>query len=110
MSRASTRRRDPASIFAALGDVTRLELVARLGDGKHRSITELTEGLDISRQAVAKHLEVLRGVGVVDRQRVGRESRFYMTSGPIAEARDFLARVSDQWDQAIARLREEVES
>lgn len=64
----------------------------------------------MSRQAVAKHLQVLRNVGVVDRQRIGRESRFAMTCRPIAEARDFLARVSHQWDQAIARLREEVES
>lgn len=97
-------------MFAALGDVTRLELVNRLSDGKQHSITELTEGLDMSRQAVAKHLQVLREVGVVESQRIGRESRFEMTCEPLDDARAFLARVSNQWDQAIARLRKEVES
>ena len=109
MSRVRPSRRDPAPVFAALGDGTRLELVARLSDGRPHSITELTEGLDITRQAVTKHLQVLRDAGVVDRRRVGRESRFTMTSGPLLDAQEYLARVSDQWDDAIARLRGQVE-
>ena len=63
----------------------------------------------MSRQAVTKHLKVLGDVGVVECERIGRESRFAMASAPIAEARDYLTRVSDQWDQAIDRLRAHVE-
>jgi len=98
-----------APVFAALGDVTRLELVSRLSDGQQHSIAELTEGLDLTRQAVTKHLHVLQRVGVVTSKRVGRESRFSIRPDPIAKARDQLARISAQWDEAIARLKESVE-
>lgn len=96
-------------MFAALGCDTRLELLSRLGDGREYSITELTDGLDLTRQAVTKHLNVLQLAGVVDSRRVGRESRFVIRSAPITQAADYLARVSDQWDRAIERLRKTVE-
>ena len=96
-------------MFAALGCVTRLELLSRLSDGRDYSITELTDGLDLTRQAVTKHLQVLQHVGVVNSRRVGRESRFTIRPGPIKQASDYLTRVSDQWDRSIARLRAAVE-
>lgn len=104
MSRAS-----PAPVFAALGDVTRLALVSRLGDGKARSIVELSEGLGLTRQGVTKHLHVLQRAGVVSRKRVGRESRFTIRRDRVARARDYLVRASAQWDEAIGRLRKRVE-
>ena len=96
-------------MFAALGDATRLELVSRLEDGERRSITELSAGLALTRQAVTKHLHVLRDAGLVDLKRTGRESRFAIRPEAIAEARDYLARISAQWDEAITRLRAVVE-
>lgn len=98
-----------ARVFAALGDVTRLELVSRLGDGKQHSIVQLADGLNLTRQGVTKHLQVLKQAGVVSCKRIGRESRFTITPDPIAEARDYLARASAQWDDAIERLRAAVE-
>jgi DNA-binding transcriptional ArsR family regulator len=98
-----------ALVFAALGDVTRLELVSRLSDGKRHSIAQLTEGLDLTRQGVTKHLQVLQSAGVVSYQRVGREARFTIRPDAIAKARDYLARASTQWDEAIERLRTSVE-
>ena len=98
-----------ATVFAALGCATRLELLSRLGDGRDYSISELTNGLDMTRQAITKHLRVLQHAGMVSRRRVGRESRFTIQPGPIAEAKDYLTRVSDQWDKSIARLRARVE-
>lgn len=109
MSQLETRGEAPAPVFAALGCVTRLELVSRLVDGEEHSITSLTEGLDLTRQAVTKHLQVLQHAGLVDSRRVGRESRFTIQPGPITQARDYLTRVSDQWDEAIGRLRAAVE-
>lgn len=109
MSRTSARRTSPAPVFAALGDVTRLELVLRLSDGERRSITELTDGLALTRQAVTKHLQVLRKAGLVSLKRTGRESRFAIQPTAITGARDYLTRVSAQWDEAIARLRAVVE-
>lgn len=101
--------RGPAPVFAALGDATRLELIARLGDGGQHSIAQLTDGLDLSRQGVTKHLQVLKQAGVVVSRRVGRENRFKLRTGPIDRARDYLSRASAQWDQAIARLKTAVE-
>lgn len=98
-----------ASVFAALGDITRLELVSRLCDGKQHSIAQLAEGLDLTRQGVTKHLHVLQRAGVVSCERVGRESRFTIRPDPIANARDYLARASKQWDEALERLRASVE-
>ncbi len=96
-------------MFSALGCVTRLELLSRLNDGREYSITELTGGLHLSRQAITKHLLVLQQAGIVDSRRVGRESRFTIQPGPIAQATDYLTRVSDQWDKSIARFRATVE-
>lgn len=99
----------PAHVFAALGDPTRLELVSRLSDGKQHSIVQLADGLDLTRQGVTKHLHVLENAGLVSCKRVGRESRFTMKPDPLTKARDYLARASAQWDEAIDRLRATVE-
>ena len=98
-----------APVFAALGDTTRLELLSRLSDGKQHSIVQLVEGLHLTRQGVTKHLQVLKQAGVVSCKRIGRESRFSISPGPIAKARDYLTRASAQWDDAIERLKAVVE-
>lgn len=100
----------PARLFAALGDATRLGMIGRLSDGAERSIAQLGEGLPISRQAVAKHLDVLLGAGLVRRTRSGREVLFTLDPGAIAEARDWLAQVSSQWVETLDRLKTLVES
>ena len=109
MSQSSTTREAAVPVFAALGSVTRLELLSRLGDGSELSITALTDDLDLTRQAITKHLQVLQDAGIVAKRRVGRESRFAIRPQSIAQAKDYLARVSNQWDEAIERLRKQVE-
>jgi DNA-binding transcriptional ArsR family regulator len=106
---ASRASRAQAAIFAALGDETRLSVLATLANGQPRSITRLTEGTKLTRQAMTKHLHVLEGAGVVRSLRVGRESRFVLEPKPISEARNYLDRVSQQWDGALARLKSFVE-
>ena len=96
-------------MFAALSDATRLSLVATLAGGRTRSITELTTGTRLTRQAVTKHLRVLEGVGLVRSNRSGRESLFELDPAPLAELRAYLEHVSEQWDQALARLKAFVE-
>ena len=96
-------------MFAALGDETRLALVARLNDGRSHSIAQLTAGTRLTRQAVTKHLRVLQNAGVVRCARSGRESRFELDLQPIMELREYLDRVSQQWDVALSRLKAFVE-
>jgi DNA-binding transcriptional ArsR family regulator len=98
-----------ATVFAALGDATRLSVLARLSNGRRESISRLTAGTRMSRQAVTKHLRVLAAAGVVRSVRVGREALFELEPRPIAEVRDYLDEVSRQWDDALARLKAHVE-
>lgn len=102
-------RRRQAAIFAALGDPTRLSLIAKLCGGPPRSISQLTEGSRLTRQAITKHLRVLESAGVVHGVRTGRESLFEFDPAPIAEAGKYVAFVSRQWDQALSRLKAFVE-
>ena len=108
--RALARRRQQAALFAALGDATRLALIGQLAAGEARSITELTGGSNLSRQAITKHLRVLEQAGMVHGVRSGRESRFALDPLPLNESREYLARVSEQWDRVLARLKSFVES
>jgi DNA-binding transcriptional ArsR family regulator len=96
-------------VFAALGDETRLSIVARLCAGEPRSISQLTEGQGVTRQAVTKHLHVLEGAGLVRRVRHGREVLYELEPARLDEARRYLERISAEWDEALSRLRTLVE-
>jgi DNA-binding transcriptional ArsR family regulator len=102
--------RAKAAVFAALGDETRLSLLARLCDGQRYSIAELTEGTKLTRQAVTKHLRVLERVRIVHGTREGRESLFQFDPQPVIEMKEYLEQVSKQWDSALGRLKSFVET
>jgi DNA-binding transcriptional ArsR family regulator len=110
-TRSSTpvRRQPQASVFAALGDETRLRLVAKLCSGQPRSISQLTEGSKLTRQAITKHLRVLERARIVHSVRRGRESLFEFDPQPIDDIKQYLDLVSEQWDQALSRLKSFVE-
>jgi DNA-binding transcriptional ArsR family regulator len=108
----SARLRNPgriAPLFAALGDETRLALVARLSAGEDLSVTGLTAGSGITRQAVSKHLRVLAGAGLVRSSRRGREQRWRLEPSRLHDARRSLEHISRQWDESLGRLRAMVE-
>ena len=109
LGRTSLRRRY-APVFAALGDETRLTLLTRICERAPCSIADLTEGSPITRQAVTRHLRVLESAGLVRAEAIGRACVFELAPEPLEEARDFLARVSRQWDGALERLKSFVES
>ena len=101
--------RASALAFAALGDQTRLSLVARLADGQPHSISQLTVRSKLTRQAITKHLRVLEDVGMVHCRRRGRESLFELDPRPMESMREYLDFVSAQWDEALAQLKSFVE-
>jgi DNA-binding transcriptional ArsR family regulator len=98
-----------APVFAALGDETRLALVAQLSASGPLSIARLTSGSEITRQAVTKHLHVLAAAGLVRDMRRGRERIWEIEPDQIDEARYYLDRISERWDEALDRLRQLVE-
>ena len=91
-------------MFAALGDSTRLELVMRLAADGSQSITRLTHGLSLSRQAVTKHLRVLAHVGLTRSAACGRESRWSVDAARFEVARRYLDLVSATWDDRLKAL------
>lgn len=98
-----------APVFAALGDPTRLRLLAALCAGGALSIAQLTAGTAITRQAVTKHLQVLADAGLVRNDWQGRERLWELEPSRLAEARRALDAIATQWDQALARLKRLVE-
>ena len=84
-------------------------LVVKLSGGQPRSISQLTSGTRLTRQAITKHLRVLHNAGLVHSIRAGRENLFEFNPRPIDNAKEYLEVVSAQWDQALARLKAFVE-
>ena len=111
MPRAATLARfdEAAPVFTALGDATRLGIVRRLAREGPLSITRLTDGTQLSRQAVSKHLRVLSDAGLARGRRSGREQIWQIEAGRLCDARRYLDEISAQWDEAIVRLRKLVE-
>jgi DNA-binding transcriptional ArsR family regulator len=96
-------------VFAAMGDETRLRLIARLARGEPESIARLTRGSRVTRQAITKHLRVLEHAGLVRSVRCGRESRYALDPRPLKNMEEYLRVVSREWDNALERLRAFVE-
>jgi DNA-binding transcriptional ArsR family regulator len=102
------RKHSAAPLFAALGDATRLRLLGRLAGGP-LSITRLSEGTGVTRQAITRHLHALGAVGLVRHARRGRERLWDLDPRRLDKAKRYLDQISAQWDDAAERLRAFVE-
>jgi DNA-binding transcriptional ArsR family regulator len=100
---------DAAPVFAALGEATRLALVAKLCHEGPLSIARLSEGTGVTRQAITKHLQTLASAGLVRDTWSGRERIWELETKRLEKARRCLDEISQQWDAALGRLREFVE-
>ena len=100
----------PAAIFAALGDSTRLALIARLSGDGPQSIASLAADFDISRQAISKHLRVMSDAGLARCGRKGREAVWQLEQGGLADAERYLHAIAKDWDDRLRRLKVMVES
>ena len=91
-------------MFEALADPTRRAVLRDVADAGPRTATELAAELPISRQAVAKHLAVLREAGLVAHERAGRESSVHRHAGPARRGRELARPAGTAWDDRLARL------
>ena len=103
---AALKISEAAPLFAALGDETRLRLVGRLCSEGPLSIARLSEGTDVTRQAITKHLRALADAGLVHDTRQGRERIWEFCPKRIEKAREHLEHISQQWDAALGRLQD----
>ena len=102
-------QRDLAAGFSALGDETRLAIMQRLLRGERLSITRISTGAGISRQAVTKHLRVLEEAALVQSEARGRERLYALRRDRVAELQEYLETVTRQWEDALGRLRAHLE-
>lgn len=98
------------AVFGALGDPTRRYLIQRLATTPHATATALSDELPVSRQAVVKHLSVLRDAGLVRNRRAGREARYELEPEPLSEVERWITEVGSQWERRLARLKSLLES
>jgi DNA-binding transcriptional ArsR family regulator len=96
---------DPQPVLAALADPTRRGLFERLNSLGPASASRLASELPISRQAVAKHLNLLGSVGLVDREERGREVVYSARTAPLSDVAGWLSDVGHEWDARLERLR-----
>jgi len=106
---AALKVADAVPVFAALGDATRLSLLGRLSVDGPLSITRLSEGTGVTRQAVTKHLSALGAAGLVRNSWRGRERVWELDRKRLEKAKWCLDQISAQWDAAAERLRAFVE-
>jgi DNA-binding transcriptional ArsR family regulator len=92
-------------VFAAVADPTRRVLLERLRASGPLSISELSDGLPMTRQAVTKHLAVLRDSGLIRARRAGRERLHELDAAPLREVDDWLRPYAEAWDDRLAALR-----
>ena len=92
------------AVFEALADATRRAVLRDVAERGPVTATELAADLPVTRQAIAKHLAILRDAGLVDQERAGRETRFRATPAPMADASRWLAATGSAWDDRLGRL------
>jgi DNA-binding transcriptional ArsR family regulator len=107
--RITAKPKAKARVFAALGDKTRLALVARLCSGESASISELAEDSKLTRQAITKHLGVLERAGIVSSSQAGRERQFRFELEPLEDLEQYLVSVAKLWNQTSARRKSQTE-
>jgi len=93
-----------APVFAALGDDTRWAILARLGESP-ASASALARELPVSRQAIVKHLEVLRAVGLVESETRGREVLHRALGGRLNDVARQLEAIGAAWDARLAAIK-----
>jgi DNA-binding transcriptional ArsR family regulator len=106
---AARRAQEAAPLFAALGDATRLQLLIRLSASGPESIAQMSEKSAVTRQAISKHLQVLADAGLVTGERRGREHIWRLRPQRLRDVHAHLDRISQQWEDALERLRAFVE-
>ena len=92
-------------LWSAVGDPTRRRLLDQLlGDGDGTA-TGLSQHVPVTRQAVAKRLDVLDRAGLVHATPVGREKRYQVDEAQLARAVAQLASVGATWDARLRRIK-----
>jgi len=98
-----------ASIFNALGDPARIEMVRRLAGGQPHPISAVSSGLGITRQGARKHLQVLVDAKMVSLEPKGRDVFVHLAPDQLDAAKAFITELERRWDRRLEALQRFVE-
>ena len=101
---------DHDAVFQALADPTRRRLLVTLSASGPATLSELSTGMPVSRQAISKHLALLQDAGLVAGRGGVRGRRYEITPAPLADAMGWIVDVGAGWDDRLARLKRQVEA
>jgi DNA-binding transcriptional ArsR family regulator len=96
-------------LFSALADPTRRQVVEMLSDGREMTVNEVAQQFDMTRQAVAKHLTILRDADVVRCEKQGRERVHYLVPARMNALAEWVEHYSAFWDRKLTGLKELIE-
>ena len=99
-----------AKVFSALGDPVRLELVQRLISEPHQRISQVTEGLGLTRQGARRQLQVLVDADIVLLEPAGREVWVDVKRESLDPVKSFISKLERQWERRLEALKESIES
>jgi DNA-binding transcriptional ArsR family regulator len=99
------RQRDPGPVLNALSDATRRAVLRSLSEDGPQTLSDLAAELPVSRQAVAKHLQLLEDAGLVEASGETRRRSYRITPGPLTDAMEWMADVGATWDSRLGRLK-----
>jgi DNA-binding transcriptional ArsR family regulator len=91
------------SVFHALGDATRRQMLRELAGGE-RTVGQLAEPFDISLAAASKHIKALESAGLIRREVRGRTHVCRLDPGPLASANEWLTYYERFWTQSLDKL------
>lgn len=101
---------DDESVFRALADASRRKLLDKLQRKNGQTLGELCQGLNMTRQAVAKHLAILKKANLVSWKREGRERFHFINPVPINDiAERWISKFENQRLQTLSKLKKRLE-
>jgi DNA-binding transcriptional ArsR family regulator len=97
-------------VFGALADPTRRDLLEELAHRGGASASALAKTLPVSRQAIAKHLQILEESGLVEGDKRGRELCFAVQPRALLATARWMERAAERWDTRLDRIKRIAES
>ena len=98
------------NVFAALADPARRKIIETLTEVGAQTATQLAPGLEMTRQGVTKHLNILADAGLVTIHQRGRDKYYALTPEPLEEATMWISAIAARWDERLEALRQFLEA
>ncbi|MCB9455345.1 MAG: helix-turn-helix transcriptional regulator [Anaerolineaceae bacterium] len=100
---------DVQNVFVALADPARRKIIETLTEVGAKTATQLVPGLEMTRQGVTKHLNILADAGLVTIYQRGRDKYYVLTPEPLEEATLWISAIAARWDERLEALRQFLE-